>query len=981
MRARSRSPRRGVSCADGCISRIRTGVAVGIGTVVLLLAPQVRGDDLADEADLHFKLATERYQAKDFRGALEHYLLSNRLVPNRNVVFNVARTYEQLGELPNAFRYFSQALEGEADAATRQRIEAAIHRISQSVAILRVESDPPGATLYVDRRDLGPRGLTPRKLAFPAGVYTILAELPGYEPAQIARVEARVGTEAPVTIKLTRIVGTLQIAGAGEAVRVDSEKNDPTCVAPCELPLAPGRHTVFFSREGFQVAREEVDVTAKTSLAMRPRMVPLTGSVVVGADERGALIEVDGRAVGFTPTVAVLPVGERRIRVSLLGYRSVERKVTVRAAEEVRVDVELRPLDEVSAASRSTESVDSAPASVSIVPSHELRGMAYPTLVEALRGVRGVHVGDDTTYPSLGFRGFSRPGDYGNRVLVLVDGHPTNDNFIGSSFVGYDARTDLEDVERIEVVRGPGSVLYGTGAFSGVVNVVTRGRGSREGVRAGTSTNQYGVARGHVGATVKLGDDAGLWVSAAGARSGEGRDYAFPTLAGAGFDGTVRGLDGFRAGTLAGRVWWRAFTLQWFLHSRAKRAPAAPYATLVNNPGTSLVDTRELFEARFEPKVTDSFRLLLRAYLNRAAYQGTYAYAAQDGGTGREDFQGTWTGLEARGEIALARSLRVTVGAEGQYHFQAKLLGRNQATTYLDENRPFQVGAAYAVADVTPSDRVKISVGERLDAYSTFGASQNPRVAVIVKPYEQGTLKLLAGKAFRAPSIYELTYNDGGFTQVRPKEKGIALSPETIYSGEVELTHRLTSNVSLLGSVYASYVRDLIVLRGETTLADPAFYDNSPSPILVLGAETELRREWKQGFSAALAYAYQRPRYTSSNDLRSVPNAPEHLASIKGAAPILGRELGLFTRLSVEGPRFDRFDRAADEPQSSTKGAAVWDLVFSGVIQRDRLRYAYAAGVYNAFDWRYAVPVSGEFRQRTIVQNGRTLLLSAMVEY
>ncbi len=69
-------------------------------------------------------------------------------------------------------------------------------------------------------------------------------------------------------------------------------------------------------------------------------------------------------------------------------------------------------------------------------------------------------------------------GGYGNRVLVLVDGQPMNDDWLGSSYVGYDARVGLEDVERIEVVRGPGSVLYGTNAFSGVINLVTRSRPS-----------------------------------------------------------------------------------------------------------------------------------------------------------------------------------------------------------------------------------------------------------------------------------------------------------------------------------------------------------------------------------------------------------------------------------------------------------------------------------------------------------------------
>ena len=131
--------------------------------------------------------------------------------------------------------------------------------------------------------------------------------------------------------------------------------------------------------------------------------------------------------------------------------------------------------------------------------------MGYPTIAEALRGVRGVYVSDDRSYPTVGFRGFGRLGDYGNRVLVLLDGQPTNDNWLGSSYVGYDARTDLEDIERIEVVRGPGSVLYGTNAFSGVINLVTRGAEGKSSGEVGVGTSDYGVGRARARYNVKLG--------------------------------------------------------------------------------------------------------------------------------------------------------------------------------------------------------------------------------------------------------------------------------------------------------------------------------------------------------------------------------------------------------------------------------------------------------------------------------------------
>src|SRR5260370_2135420 len=83
-------------------------------------------DNLADEAELEFELGADRYKAADFRGALEHFLASNRLVPNRNVVFNIARSYEQLKQSADAYLYFTQALEGEIDQATRARIEEAL---------------------------------------------------------------------------------------------------------------------------------------------------------------------------------------------------------------------------------------------------------------------------------------------------------------------------------------------------------------------------------------------------------------------------------------------------------------------------------------------------------------------------------------------------------------------------------------------------------------------------------------------------------------------------------------------------------------------------------------------------------------------------------------------------------------------------------------------------------------------------------------
>ncbi len=101
-----------------------------------------RADDLADQAELEFSLGADYYQRADYKLALEHFLISNRLVANKNVVFNIARCYEQLKSYPAAFRYYSQALEGETDLDARSKISNALAQIKQYVTVLGSRRSP-----------------------------------------------------------------------------------------------------------------------------------------------------------------------------------------------------------------------------------------------------------------------------------------------------------------------------------------------------------------------------------------------------------------------------------------------------------------------------------------------------------------------------------------------------------------------------------------------------------------------------------------------------------------------------------------------------------------------------------------------------------------------------------------------------------------------------------------------------------------------
>ena len=966
---------------------MRLGLAVLAQVCCLLTAEPALADDLADEADLRFRMGAEAYQRGDFKDALQHFLASNRLVPNKNVVFNIAWAYEKLHQYPEAYRYFTLALDAEKDSAAKKRIQEALALIQPFVAVLEVVTDPPGATLYVERRDLGPRGESPRQLGLAQGSYKLIVERAGYEPAEVMVKDLKQGQTSSVRVALKQILGSVVVEGSpGASVRIDDEGRPPLCTAPCVLSLPPGPHTLYVARKGFRPSTVAVNVKAKQRLRVRPEAQAFTGDLVVRTDEPGALIEVDGRPVGFAPSIVRVPLGPHRVRVGLSGFKTIERSVSIERDQQTRIDATLTQSEEVVAASRASEDVEDAPSSVTLIPHNELAVMAYPTIAEAVRGVRGVYLWDDRSYVSVGMRGLGRLGAYGNRLLVLVDGMPINDDWIGSSYVGYDARTDLADVERIEVVRGPGSVLYGTNAFSGVINLVTRARGVPPGGEVGASTNLDGVARGRARANVALGPDAGLWVSIAAARS-RGRDFYFPELAStAPAVGVSRDVDGFGAGSFGGRAWWRYVSAQWWYHVHDKHIPTGQYGTLLGDPRTHQRDTRVFVEATAEPKLSRQVSLYSRAHFNHYRFLGEYARSPADGGLERDTYHGSWLGLEQRVVLAPTAQYRITAGAEGQLHYQVEQRAADDSGAFLDDTgsdaRPFQIGAAYLLADARPPGVFRASGGVRLDAYSTFGSSLNPRLALMFRPYAAGNLKLLGGKAFRAPSVYELYYNDGGATQVASPN----LEPESIYSLELEHTHRFSPTVTGTLATFANYVTNLIDVRGSGDPTAPLHYVNQSTPLASVGIEAEIRRDWRQGWMVAASYSYQRATWLASksfSDLtslrqdaahRRVANAPEHLAALKGAVPVVGRSLTIGSRLTLDGPRWDRNESTSDPGQKSSDAALIWDVVFTGTEAEWGLRWS--AGVYNAFDWRYALPVSREFQQRSLAQNGRTLLLS-----
>ena len=128
-------------------------------------------------------------------------------------------------------------------------------------------------------------------------------------------------------------------------------------------------------------------------------------------------------------------------------------------------------------ASKFEQLIAEAPSSISIVTARDIARFGYRTLGDILNNVRGFAVSGDRNYTYLGGRGFARTGDYNSRFLMLLDGRRINDNLYGDVGLGQDGIVDVALIDRVEIVRGPSSSLYGASAVLGVINIITkRGR-------------------------------------------------------------------------------------------------------------------------------------------------------------------------------------------------------------------------------------------------------------------------------------------------------------------------------------------------------------------------------------------------------------------------------------------------------------------------------------------------------------------------
>ncbi len=604
----------------------------------------------------------------------------------------------------------------------------------------------------------------------------------------------------------------------------------------------------------------------------------------------------------------------------------------------------------VYAASKFVQDVARAPASVSIVTAEEIRRHGYRTLADILQSVRGFYVTYDRNYSYLGVRGFARPGDFNSRVLLLVNGHRLNDTIFEQALLGTESPLDVALVERVEVVRGPSSSLYGTSAFFAVVNVITRAGRSLQGIEVEGTGGSQALRGGRVTAGGRRAEGLEGLVSVSAFDTRGARRLYFPEFDSAGADGVARDVDADRGVSVFASAGRGGLKLQAGAGSRSKTIPTAPYDTLFNDPRTETRDARGFADLQYSRQLHPRASVQMRASYDHYAYDGHWA---EPSGLFVDDGRGQWFTAEA----ALVRQFDrhgLTVGAEYRDDFVQDQSASDETGTLLDDRRRSETAAIYAEDELRLGPHVVLNAGVRWDHYfSTFGGTVNPRVGLILLPREGTALKALYGRAFRAPNPFELYYDQN--------ELSATLAPERMTTYELIWEQRLAPSLQVMASGFQYRARDLIAQRGGSDTLDGLYYQNTDTANAT-GVELEVQAELRGAVMARVAQTIQSVTGADTGDTLS--NSPRHLSHVAIDVPL--------SRTGIVAA-FDGFHISQRRTvlDGSVGGVFIGNLTLSRLSRRGGL--GVSASIANLFNTAFGDPGSVEHRQQSIPQDGRTV--------
>lgn len=566
----------------------------------------------------------------------------------------------------------------------------------------------------------------------------------------------------------------------------------------------------------------------------------------------------------------------------------------------------------VVSATRGEKDISDVPASVDVVTKEEIEKREIMTVDQSLNTLPGVFdrrgKGLMDTQASITLRGIPNQ----NRTLILRDGIPLNNAYTGDVQWGGLAP---EDIERIEVVKGPFSSLYGGNAMGGVVNIITKMPEKREFILKGgygSSWNRGQAAddlqKYYLSYGDKIKDKLSLflsygWKGTNGYPTDLNVQSSRPPAGITGWSPTTdnQGNPRYLIGDKGDNRWWDdnlnvkaqySFSRETklnlsFLRTRYKYVYEDPHTFLKDAAGNPIFSygtvqessflaglgygAQNIYNASFQTEVS-----VVKAKVSLGlARQDSPWYITPDTSATRGGGPGTLSETPSENyyadlqfDIPIWERQILTFGgsfrydwADTQEHRVSYWNDEKSTTSLTFQSRGRNRTYAFFIQDeIRIIENLTAYLGFREDWWETYdgysnsvgaagfpktfdsrnASSFNPKVALVYKPFEQTTLRTSAGKAFRAPTVYELYrtwVSSSGVTYAGNPD----LKPETTVSWDIGCEQGLWKGAKIKGAYFENYLSDLIYRNSIT----PTFLQNSNvGEATVKGVEVEAEQRF-----------------------------------------------------------------------------------------------------------------------------------------
>lgn len=537
-------------------------------------------------------------------------------------------------------------------------------------------------------------------------------------------------------------------------------------------------------------------------------------------------------------------------------------------ADEDILDMSLEELMsmEISVGSANKLTLKETPGIVTVISRKEIRNSGARDMVDILRLVPGLEFsGEIENSIGLGVRGnHAMEG----KALILIDGLEINE--IGYGTVMFGNRFMVDNIQKIEIIRGPGSAIYGGLAELAVVNIITK---SGKDINGGYATTSYGHSNGSTSrATAQFGvgtiTEKGMELSLTGGYIGSNRSneeiyYATNTLdAENGAPATFNYADSARV---------NSYDLNFGLKHKGLKLKAIyqDYAVEENTSSSDWVIQGGLYlGAEYKWKVSDKLTLTPQVSWKKEnpwSYRGNlsddnYDYYVANTYRTKGNLTGLW---EASNKLKLTFGGEVTAD---------KAKKPSDAEPFLNGTNEVSYSNVAGFSELLiKSDIANFIIGARFDHHSKFGSAFVPRFAV-TKAWDKFHIKGLLSRAFKAPVIYNF-------------EADPDINAEYTNVAEIEAGYLFNKAVSLTGNIFYIKIEDPILYYYDpVTESDNYLNFNSASTV---GVELDFRINKDWGYLNSTYSFYKNnntdaPPYEVDDNENLLRGFPAHKITVAG---------------------------------------------------------------------------------------------------